>query len=374
MMETRKAFRITGFLPRSISKDVLNALNDVGVHDLCMTAARSLAIKAKKGISLLLPGRDLIADPLDLVFFLGGEGMETPLFNLVVEKGYLAIPGMGSVISEEIEVPLGEALYNEESIQPFDANAIPVHPHAVTGICCIVQRGQGEGVARIALDTGTCVPAINFGIGTGVRDKMGLLRIAIPAEKEIIHVFTSVDEVHGILTMMAEAGDLEQPGKGFIHSYPVRKAVINMKVIRGGQQHAASIEQVVGAIDHIKGGSEWRRRARGIGRPTGRQQRFLLRLIEINLQCDGGTGPALVKAAMGVGAGGATIQSFRHVRPSDSPLGAMSPVRELCSIIVPEDVLDSILGALKEAGAFTDRCHGQIHFRRVPRAMTYIAK
>ncbi|HEJ83411.1 MAG TPA: hypothetical protein ENO25_02485, partial [Desulfobacteraceae bacterium] len=176
MMETRKAFRITAFLPRSFSKEVLNALSDMGVHDLCIAAARSLVIKAKKGISLLLPGRDLIADPMDLVVFLGGETMETALFNLVVEKGHLAIPGMGTVISEEIEVPSGEVLYNEESVHPFDATPIPVHPHAVTGICCIVQRGQGEGVARIALDTGTCVPAINFGIGTGVRDKMGLLR------------------------------------------------------------------------------------------------------------------------------------------------------------------------------------------------------
>jgi len=374
MMETRKAFRITAFLLRSISRDVLKALSEAGVHDLYMAAARSLVIKAKKGISLLLPGRDLISDPLDLVFFLAGGEVEGPLFNLVVEKGYLGIPGMGSVISEEIEVPYGEILYNEGSVQPFDATSIPVHPHAVTGICCIVQRGVGEGVARIALDTGTCVPAINFGVGTGVRDKMGLLRITIPAEKEIIHVFTSVDEVHGILTMMAETGDLEKPGKGFIHSYPVRKAVVNMNVIRGGQQRAASIEQMVGAIDHIKGGAEWRRRARGTIKPTGRQQGSPAGLVEINLLCDGRTGPDLVKAAMGAGAGGATIESFRHMRPSDSPLGAMSPVRELCSIIVPEQSVETIVGALKEADAFTDRCHGQIHFRQVLKAVTYRAR
>ena len=78
MMETRKVFRITAFLLRSISKEVLNALTEAGVHDLYMAASRSLVIKAKKGISLLLPGRDLISDPLDLVFFLGagaGRGM-----------------------------------------------------------------------------------------------------------------------------------------------------------------------------------------------------------------------------------------------------------------------------------------------------------
>ncbi len=374
MMETRKASRISAFLPRSISKEVLNALSDVGVHDIFVAAARSLVIKAKKGISLLLPGRDLMLDPLDQVVFLVGEEMAHPLFNLVVEKGHLAIPGMGSVISEEIEIPSKGVLYNQGSVTPFDANPIPVHPYEVKGICCIVQRGRGESVARIALDTGTCVPAINFGTGTGVRDKMGLLRITIPAEKEIIHVFTSVDEVHGILAMMAEAGDLEQPGKGFIYSYPVKKALVNMRVVRGGQQHVASIEQVVAAIDHIKGGAEWRRRERGLQKQAGSQKKFLLGLIEINLLCDGGTGADLVKAAMAAGAGGSTIQSFRHVHPSDSPLGEISPVREHCSLIVPEDRVDTIVAALREAGAFTDRCHGQIHLRHVPRALTYVGK
>jgi hypothetical protein len=374
MMETRKASRISAFLPRSISKEVLNALSDVGVDDIIVAAARSLVIKVKKGMSLLLPGRDLMVDPLDQVVFLVGEEMETSLFNLVVEKGHLSIPGMGSVISEQIEILSDDLLYNEGSVQPFDPPSIPVYPHAVTGICCIVQRGQGETVARIALDTGTCVPAINFGIGTGVRDKMGLLRITIPAEKEIINVFTSVDEVHGILAMMAEAGALEQPGKGFIYSYPVRKALINIRVVRGDQQHVASIEQVAAAIDHIKGGAEWRRRARGLQKPVGRQKQFLLRLIEINLLCDGGTGAELVKAAMGVGAGGSTTQSFRHVHPSDSPLGTISPLRDLCSLIVPEDRVDTIVAALREAGVFTDRCHGQIHLRHVPRALTYVGK
>jgi len=373
-METRKAYRITAFLQRSLSKEVLNALDEVGVQDLCTAATRSLVIKVKKGLSLLLPGRDLIADPLDQISFLAGEDREPALFNLVVAKGHLAIPGMGSVISEEVTLPPGEVLHNERSVHPFDAGSIPVHPQAMTGICCIVQRGKGEDVGRIALDTGTCVPAINFGIGTGVRDKMGLLRITIPAEKEIIHAFASVDEVHGLLNMMADAGNLEQPGKGFIFTYPVSKAVVNTRVLRGGQQHVASIEQVVAAIDHIKGGAEWRRRARAIGDQAKRRQKFLTGLVEINLLCDGETGQGLVKAAMGAGAGGSTIQSLRHMRPSDSPLAAMSPMRELCSLIVPPGMVETILDALQAAGAFTDRCHGQVHFRRVPRALTYLRR
>ncbi|MDQ1335745.1 MAG: hypothetical protein QG552_2695 [Thermodesulfobacteriota bacterium] len=374
MTTTRTVFRITAFLLRSISKDVLEALKAAGVNDLYMTAARSLVIDAKKGLFSLLPGRDLISDSFDMIFFLVGKETESPLFNLVVETGHLSIPGTGSVVSEEIEVPAEEILYNEKGVQPFDAAPLSVHPHAVTGICCIVQRGRGDGVARIALDTGTCVPTINFGIGTGVRDKMGLLRITIPAEKEIIHVFSAVHEADGLLRTMVEVGDLEQPGKGFIHTYPVGKAVVNMRVIRGGQQHAATIEQVIAAIDHMKGGTEWRRRAREMVKLQGGRQKIITERIDMNLLCDGGTGSDLVKAAMKAGAGGATIADFRHVRPPDSPLSTISPLRELCSMVVPKDRLKTIVGALKEAGAFTDRCHGQIHFRRVPKAVTYMGR
>jgi hypothetical protein len=53
----------------------------------------------------------------------------------------------------------------------------------LSGIGCILPRGLGDPIARIALELGTCVPAITFGIGTGLRDRLGLLRIAIPAER-----------------------------------------------------------------------------------------------------------------------------------------------------------------------------------------------
>jgi hypothetical protein len=147
-----------------------------------------------------------------------------------------------------------------------------------------------------------------------------------------------------------------------------------MKVARGGQQHAASIEQVVAAIDHLKGGVEWRRRTRGTVKQGGRKRRAISGLAEINLLCDGGTSSGLVKAAMRAGAGGSTIAPFRHVRPSDSPLSAISPVRELCSIVVPEGGIKAVAAALEEAEAFTDRCHGRIHIRRVGEAVTYVGR
>ena len=46
--------RITAFLHRNISKDVLDALKEVKVQDLHLSSARSLVIEVKKGLTNIL--------------------------------------------------------------------------------------------------------------------------------------------------------------------------------------------------------------------------------------------------------------------------------------------------------------------------------
>lgn len=372
-MEFKKRIsRITAFVNRNISKDILDSLKEVGVIDLYLAAARSLVIEERKGIYALLPGRDLVDDPLDIISFIVDRKAETLILNLIIEKGQLTLPGRGSVYSEEVNLVMAHELCQENKPIPFTTEKTSFQK--LTGICCIVQRGQGDIVARVALDTGICVPSVHFGIGTGVRDKLGLLRITIPAEKEVINIATSPYDAEVIMKMMIEVGKLDQPGKGFIYLYPLKQGIINMKVSRGEHRHAASIEQIVAAIDHIRGGAEWRRRT-GSGEKTGKKNRnYLTDLADLTLLCDDGTGTDLVRVAMSAGAAGATIARLKHVRPQDSPLSEVSPAREACSMIVSNDQVGDILNALKEAGAFTDNCHGQVQLRQVQKAFTYLGK
>jgi len=371
-MEFKKSVsRITAFVNRNISKDILDSLKEVGVIDLHLAAARSPVIEERKGIFALLPGRDLVDDPLDIISFLVAIEAGDSVLNFIVEKGQLNLPGRGSVYSEEIELGMAHELCQcqENKLEPFATEKAPFQQ--LTGICCIVQRGQGDSVARIALDTGVCVPSLHFGVGAGVRDKMGLLRITIPAEKEVINIATSPYDAEVIMEMMVEVGKLDQPGKGFIYLYPLKQGIINMKVTRGEHRHAASIEQIVAAIDHIRGGAEWRRRTGTIGKKGEKRMDYLTGLVDLTLLCDGGTGTDLVGVAMSAGAPGATIARLKHVRPQDSPLSEVSPAREACSMIVSNNQVGGILNALEEAGAFTDNCHGQIQLRQVPKAFTY---
>lgn len=367
--------RVTAHVHRNIVKDVTTGIKEAGIRDFYMYAARSVVINRKQGFWSVLPGRDLAESPFETIFFLATHGTGPELAHRIAELGHLYTPGRGSVLVEAVEMLDGHVLCRENNIPcRRDAVAPPGHLHAYTGICCIMQRGQGEVVARIPLETGTCVPAIHFGTGMGVRDKMGLLRITIPWEKEIVHAFATHPEADKIMEMMIEAGRLERPGSGFIYTFPIEKGLVNIRVRRGKQKHAASIEQIVTAMDSIKGGTDWRRRRSLNTRGAGRGKHYIRNLVDMVLLCDGGTGPDLMKAAMAAGAGGATISSVQYVRPVDSPLDAIPPVRDACSMVIPESIAETMRHALEEAGAFTDRCHGQIHVRRTYKAFTYIGQ
>ena len=99
------------------------------------------------------------------------------------------------------------------------------------------------------------------------------------------------------------------------------------------------------------------------------------RLICFEINCfvfDLFFGNDLVKAAMSVGAAGATIIKLKHVCPSDSELSKISPAREECNLIVGENQVSDIADAIEKAGGFDDKTHGRILAHHIPIACTYL--
>jgi nitrogen regulatory protein P-II 1 len=87
-------------------------------------------------------------------------------------------------------------------------------------ITCIVQRGKADKVAKAALKAGASGATISFARGMGLRERLGLLGLAIVPEKEVITVVCEETTTAAIFAAVVAAAHLDVPGMGiaFVHS------------------------------------------------------------------------------------------------------------------------------------------------------------
>ena len=91
-------------------------------------------------------------------------------------------------------------------------------------ITCIVQRGLADGVVRAAQEAGAQGATVHYARGTGVRERLGMLGIAIEVEKEIISIVVASDQVDRVFERMYAAGNLDTPGMGIMYVTALEKA------------------------------------------------------------------------------------------------------------------------------------------------------
>ncbi|MDP6704990.1 MAG: P-II family nitrogen regulator [Alphaproteobacteria bacterium] len=91
-------------------------------------------------------------------------------------------------------------------------------------ITCIVQRGNGDRIVRAARDAGAQGATVHFAKGTGVRERLGILGVAVNVEKEVINIVVSSDQVESVFESMYLAGNLDTPGMGIMYITPLEKA------------------------------------------------------------------------------------------------------------------------------------------------------
>jgi len=91
-------------------------------------------------------------------------------------------------------------------------------------ITCIVQRGKADAMVEAAKSAGAQGATVHFGRGSGVRERLGILGVAIDAEKEIINIVVSSEQVDRIFESMYLAGNLDTPGIGIMYVTPLEKA------------------------------------------------------------------------------------------------------------------------------------------------------
>ncbi|NKB32734.1 MAG: P-II family nitrogen regulator [Pseudomonadales bacterium] len=94
----------------------------------------------------------------------------------------------------------------------------------VSMITCIVQRGKANEVVQAAQNAGAQGATIYYGYGSGVRERLGLLGLAVDVNKEIITTLVADDQVDLIMEQMFCVGELDVPGAGMIYVTKLEKA------------------------------------------------------------------------------------------------------------------------------------------------------
>jgi hypothetical protein len=370
----KKVIEVTIIADKGIASAVLEDLESIGIEYSNSIAGRRDLLQERKGLRKMFgTGKSMLHDPITIITFLVSTEIERAIINFIINRGGLNIPGRGTVFSKEVTLLKAHEQCQENKIQNIEIENRELLSD-LTGICCIAQKGDGDILGKVGLETGSGVPAITLGIGTGLRDKIGLWRVTIPAEKEIVNLVTTSHNVTNVMDMMIDIGALDNPGKGFIYLYPIKMGLVDVKAYVGLSRQAASIEQIVTVIDEMKGDTRWRRREFSKYRSARKKRKYLNDLVNFTLICNEGRATDLIKAAMGAGAGGATISKLKYRTTEKSESNKISPAREISEMIIPENLIERVVKALEKSGALDDSSHGQMFYSVVPKAYTYMGK
>lgn len=91
-------------------------------------------------------------------------------------------------------------------------------------ITCIIQKGLGDKITKAAMEAGAQGATVHYAQGSGVRERLGIFGVAVEAEKEIVQIIVSSEQVDRIFDAIYLAGELDTPGMGFMYVTPLEKA------------------------------------------------------------------------------------------------------------------------------------------------------
>lgn len=84
-------------------------------------------------------------------------------------------------------------------------------------ITAVVPAGRAEGILKAAREVGAGGGIVHTARGTGARERLGLLGIAVEAEKEVVSLVVAAEYRDLITTAVYRAGGLDAPGGGYLY-------------------------------------------------------------------------------------------------------------------------------------------------------------
>ncbi|GHC13577.1 P-II family nitrogen regulator [Cerasicoccus arenae] len=384
-VEHNKHFVVTAILPRRASSEVTDFLMDCPARHLMALNARGTVIKDRWYQSLI----PIISPEQEILQFLLPHDEVDVIMEQIVALGQLRLAGAGAVFTHPCKQFIATADFptwqNGEhteaglSMMRFKRNLI--------GIAATVQSSISEAVARAAIKAGAHGPTIHYCEGRGVRDRLGVLRFTQNPDKEIIRVIVDEMDADPVFEAMAVSGRLMEPGRGIIYSMPVSHGLIKLPGITQSARHAASIHQIIHAIDDLKGCADWRATSNLVDMPksggalsflgigAARSRKYLHNLVRITCTTKRKQLDVLVAAALKAGAPAATSVFGKFVESECKVTGAgLRLNRELGSIqmILPKNQVQQILDELRAVTEEEELESVAIYTAEVEKVLTYL--
>lgn len=303
---------------------------------------------------------------------------QTGVMRQITEALDLYLPGRGSIYAKEVTLLRRTPLeFNTKLLTELCGEAKP-EPTNYDVLACIVQRGAAAAIAAAILEMGLSVPLISFAAGMGGRDRMGLLRITVPVDKEIMYFLAPRHDAELLKGIIERKARLDLPGHGFLYQYHVNALAVNLRVRRGNRTSAATMEQIITALDQLRGSSEWRRL--GVT-PVKKEIKEIKEygkeaFSNFSLIIDEGLLTPYVQTALRSGAGGATrmpliFQSYAKKKDENA---LASGSKEVCDLVVPQMVSEMLAQNIKDTDFFTRPEAGMIEITSVHGTITYTGK
>lgn len=372
-MKRETVFRITAILHKDLVEVTLNHLSQNGVRFVRMEAGRYPILK-KRGrfVFDFYANHPILDTPVSILEILTEPNAADGIMNLIKDSAELNLPGHGSIYSEEITLIrpiLSEYVFRT----PLKTKAFGFSN--LTGIFCILPRGSAESISRSLLQNGIGVPTISYGTGTGIRDRLGLLRITIPKEKEILKLCIHTSDAEYVLDFIIEIGKLDLPGRGFIFEYPIKRGLLNTKVSLEGTKQTASMDQIISALDQLHGNMEWRKKSNQFR--GGARVRNYFNGVNLHLNCSEGKIGSVLSVLRKVGVGSSTLSQNKILQLFEIESGESldyTPARDSCDLLIPKASLPEVLNLLDETQFYGKEFEGMIQTTDIPRAFSYQSK
>lgn len=307
--------RITCIVNKLFSDKIIEQIFDLGIESVFDETGRTTReIISKRNFGL--PGNTikLQSTPVDVFRFTVQRKQARMVMDYLIKAGNFQVPGRGTIFSQDlIEFSKKEPpFFSFENMDESVSHNIPYLNRLSYVMCVLSETGSGDKFAKIALDLGICVPLITHGISNDLRDQLGLIRITISPEKEVVHLIMPEQDTESIIKLLLEEGRLDRPGRGYIYQTPISFGLIDTRMRVGRQEYAASMEQIIAAIDQLKGNTFWRKRLDTVGSDAIDEQLWLPDdNCEISVISDEDAEELLKEAGMNAGATGSTVSRVK---------------------------------------------------------------